>query len=141
GDLYERVDGLNTYEIQIRLALGEQVRWTQGQGKFRVGHPVLRQPLGSSASGRDGAAASFVMRRFEDGRCVRVPTTDELDAVRRLFPGTTIKVMAHVGERLSAQDQDVGSFRYAIINMGAKNAETLHANYREVEGMLRFEFR
>jgi hypothetical protein len=121
GDLYERVDGMNTYEVQLRLALGEPVRWSRGSGK-------------------DGAAASFVMRRFTDALCTRVPSEAEIEAVKSRFPGTTIKVLAKVGERLSEQDQDVGSYRYAIINMGAPDQTRLHGDYSVVERMLSFEF-
>src|SRR5262249_25010696 len=42
ADLYERVDGVNTYEVQLRLAIGDGVTWAPRRGK-------------------DGAAASFVM--------------------------------------------------------------------------------
>ncbi len=55
ADLYERVDGMHSYEVQLALATGRPVGWRAG-------------------AGRDGAAASFVMRRFSDGKVIRVPS-------------------------------------------------------------------
>jgi biotin carboxylase len=121
GDLYERVDGTNTYDVQLGLALGDPVEWSSGRGRDRV-------------------AASFVLRRFEDGRCVRAPSSAEITRIQEAFPGTTIKILARVGKRLSEQDQDVGSYRYAIINMGAKDREALEDAFREAKCMLAFEF-
>ncbi|WP_224360519.1 ATP-grasp domain-containing protein [Hyalangium versicolor] len=121
ADLYERVDGMNTYEAQIALATGQPVPWR-------------------ARSGRDGAAASFVMRRFTDAQVLRVPSKEEIAAVKERFPGTIIKVLCTPGEKLSQQDQDVGSFRYGIINMGAPTRAELFSRYQQVEELLPFEF-
>lgn len=121
ADLYQRVDGTSTYEIQLALATGTPV-------EFRPG------------SGEDGAATSFVLRRFVDGVPKSVPSeVDKANVIAR-FPGTDIRIYATVGEKLSAQDQDVGSFRYGIINMGAATYELLRANYAEARKMLPFTF-
>ncbi|WPB79975.1 ATP-grasp domain-containing protein [Archangium violaceum] len=121
SDLYERVSGMNTYEAQLALAVGQPVPWKEG-------------------GGRDGAAASFVLRRFSDARVERVPSAEELERVQQHFPGTVVQVLCAPGERLSHHDQDVGSYRYGIINMGAPNQEELFARYAEVERMLPFGF-
>jgi biotin carboxylase len=121
ADIYERVDGTSTYAIQLALAAGVPAT-------FRAG------------SGRDGAAASFVLRRFHDARVVRVPSRGELEALARRFPGATVKVLCERGERLSQHDQDVESFRYAIVNLGARTSDDLLAQWTEVQRLLRFEF-
>jgi hypothetical protein len=121
ADLYERVDGMNTYEAQLALAVGRPAPWR-------------------ARAGRDGAAASFVMRRFSDARVERVPSAGEIAEVQRRFPGTIVQVLCAPGELLSHHDQDVGSFRYAIINMGAATHEQLMADYAQVERMLTFRF-
>lgn len=121
ADLYERVDGMNTYEVQLALATGTPVQWPRRQG-------------------HDGAAASFVLRRFQDARVTAVPSQAQIDQVVQRYPGTTVKILCHVGDMLSQQDQDVGSFRYGIINMGAPNAELLHERYAQVERSLSFTF-
>jgi hypothetical protein len=121
ADLYERVDGMNTYEAQLALATGRQVPWR-------------------ARAGRDGAASSFVLRRFSDARVVRVPSKEEIAELQERFPGTLVQVLCAPGERLSSHDQDVGSFRYGIINMGAPTYAELLERYAEVERRLRFEF-
>jgi biotin carboxylase len=121
ADLYERVDGMNTYEAQLALATGRQVPWR-------------------ARAGRDGAASSFVLRRFSDARVVRVPSKQELAELQERFPGTLVQVLCEPGERLSSHDQDVGSFHYGIVNMGAPTYAELLERYAEVERRLRFEF-
>lgn len=120
GDLYERVDGVHTYELQMRIALGQPARWAAGRGRDRV-------------------AASFVMRRFSDARVLAVPGQEAIADLRARYPGTTVKILCAQGDRLSEHDQDVGSFRYAIVNMGAQSEEELHARYAEARRTLHFE--
>lgn len=48
ADLYEKVDGINTYDILVDLALGRVPAKRRRQGRYKV-------------------AVSHVMRRFEDG--------------------------------------------------------------------------
>jgi hypothetical protein len=121
ADLYERVDGMSTYDVQLALATGTPVGWRPKQG-------------------RDRAAASFVMRRFSDAKVLRVPSAKDLEGVRSRFPGTLVQVLCEQGDRLSHHDQDVGSFRYGIVNMGAPTRELLFERYREVEQRLAFSF-
>lgn len=120
ADLYERVDGQNTFAIQLALAVAEPIRWRP-------------------RAGVSGAAASFVMRRFTDARVVSVPTEADLARVRAAFPRTIVRVLCAPGERLSEHDQDVGSFRYCIVNMGAENEAALFASFAEAERMLPFD--
>jgi biotin carboxylase len=122
SDLYERVDGLSTFRVQLALATGEPVHWRPGQGKSR-------------------ASASFVMRTFSDARVLAVPSPAEISGVKARFPGTIVEVLCAPGERLSDQPQDVGSFRYCIINMGAASPEQLFESYRQVERSLTFVLR
>jgi hypothetical protein len=121
ADLYERVDGTNTFDVQLALATGVPVHWQPG-------------------AGRHGAATSFVLRRFSDARVVRVPTTHELAQARARFPGLDVKVLCKPGERLGEQDQDVGSYRYGIVNLSAATREALEADWGEAERLLPFEF-
>ncbi len=120
GDLYEMVDGTSTYEVQLRLATGRPVAWRPGGGRY-------------------GAATSFVLRAFRDAIVRRVPGEADLAALRARFPGATAKVLCAVGERLSDQEQDVGSFRYGIVNLGGAGAADLDARWEEAQRHLRFE--
>jgi biotin carboxylase len=122
ADLYQRVDGTSTYEIQLALATGAAVDFQRGRG-------------------RDGAATSFVLRRFQDAVPLSIPSEVDKANVLAKYPGTDIRIYAKVGEKLSAQDQDVGSYRYGIINMGARTYDELLENYAEVRRMLPFNYR
>ncbi len=121
ADLYQRVDGMNTYDVQLSLALGKPAQWRRGEGE-------------------DCAAASFVMRRFSDVRVLAVPSPQEIQRVKERFPGTLVQILCEPGRRLSSYDQDMGSFRYCIVNISAPDREELHARYRAVEPALPFHF-
>jgi hypothetical protein len=121
ADLFERVDGTHSYDLQIQLALGRPASFTRGAGRSR-------------------AAASFVLRRFEDARVRAVPSPRDVETVRALCPDAIVNIMVKPGERLSRLDQDVGSFRYAIVNLGAPSVDDLHARWSEVDRLLPFHF-
>jgi len=121
ADLYQRVDGKNPYQVQLEIAMGTPVRWQPGAGP-------------------DRAAASFVMRRFSNGQVVSVPSSVEVEPLETLHPGLIVHVLCQPGARLSDYDQDVGSFRYAIINLSARNVDELHARYQQVVQALPFQF-
>jgi ATP-grasp domain len=120
GDLYEMVDGTSTYAVQLRLATGRPVEWRAGGGRY-------------------AAATSFVLRVFHDALVRRVPGEGDLAVLRDRFPGATVKVLCGVGERLSHQDQDMGSFRYGIVNLGGSDAADLEGRWDESQKYLRFD--
>ena len=121
SDLYARVDGLSLIDVQLALATGRSVPWVPG-------------------SGPDRAAASFVGRQFVDGRVSRVPSDGEIHAAYEAFPSAHIEVLCKVGERLSELPQDMGSFRYSITNLAARDREALFSDHARLEKMLAFEF-
>lgn len=120
SDLFERVDGMSSFALQLALATGERVEWPRGRGPAR-------------------AAASFVMRRFTDARVVSVPQPSQIAEVERRFPGTQVQLLCEAGSRLSNYDQDVGSYRYCIVNMASASRDQLHADYAEAEALLPFQ--
>lgn|SRR5262249_4882075 len=121
ADLYQRVDGKNLYEVQLEISMGTPVRWRRG-------------------AGRDRAAASFVIRRFTDARVLSVPSIGDIAALKKPYPGMVLHLLCRPGARLSDYDQDVGSFRYAIVNLSAPNRPELRARYRQLSESLNFRF-
>ena len=121
SDLFEQVDGQSSFAVQLALATGQKVTWQRSRGVA-------------------GAAASFVLRRFQDARVRSVPSESAQAEIVARYPGTHIKILCQPGERLSDHHQDVGSYRYGIVNMAAASREALHAAYADVEARLRFEF-
>lgn len=121
SDLYLRVDGRSSMEVQLALATGEPVNWRAGAGPERV-------------------AASFVERRFRDAVVLRVPGPRELQALQMRFPGVHVELLCHAGDRLSAHPQDLASFRTCITNLAAPTREALLADYEVARSMLAFDY-
>ncbi len=99
ADLYEKVDGTNSYEILLDLARGRKpvTRWRQGKHAF---------------------AASCVLRTLRDMHVVSLPADSELAFVAELDPDIRVEILASAGRRLSDEMQDGHSYRYGIINLG-----------------------
>lgn len=104
ADMFEKVDGVNTMDLQLRIATGEPVGWQRGGGAF-------------------GAAVSHVLRRFRDATIRRWPTAAEIEAARADFPDAHVWLFGQPGARLSDLNQDMQSFRYGIINAGGHDRE------------------
>lgn len=121
ADLYEKVDGATTYEVQIALALGEDPPWRAGGGRWRY-------------------ATSFVLRRFADARVVRVPDARDLAALRARCDDVVVKTTCVPGLRLSDLDQDVGSYRYGIVNLGGDTPAELDEKWAAAKALLPYEF-
>ena len=121
SDLFAQVDGVSSFSVQLALATGRPVIWQRGQGPFQV-------------------AASFVQRLFHDAKVVSIPDENALARVEHRFPGTHIKILCAAGERLSDHNQDVGSYRYCIINIAAQSPQELHDHYAQVTARLPFVF-
>ena len=123
ADLVEKVDGTNTYEIMLALAAGERPVVKKREGKFKV-------------------AASFVLRCFEDKRVVRLPDRKQISEIKRLLPETLVHLFYEEGERMSDYEHmdDVESYSYAMINMGAQDRSSLLAAFDQAKKRLTFSF-
>jgi len=75
ADLFEKVDGVNSFSLALDLALG-------------------RDPTVRRRNGRHAAASSCVLRIFEDRLVAKLPTAAELEAVRALIPDSRVEVLA-----------------------------------------------
>ena len=121
ADMFEKVDGINTYALQLQLSQGMQPEFENGNGRF-------------------GVAASFVLRLFENKLVTRVPTQEELREIRAQFPDSHIVIKVKEGIMLSDLSQDEKSYRYAIINLGGKDWPDIYARFEELKQHLKFEF-
>jgi hypothetical protein len=121
ADLFEKVDGTNSYSVQLQLSQGQEPEFANGKGEYDV-------------------AASFVLRLFEDRRVVRVPGEEEVNEIRRRFPDSSIVIKVMEGDLLSDLSQDEESYRYAIINLGGKGWTDLYTRFEELKKQLTFEF-
>ncbi|MBO6516119.1 MAG: ATP-grasp domain-containing protein [Bacteroidia bacterium] len=122
GDLYENVDGLNTYQILLDLSLGNKPRFSYGNGTF-------------------SHTASFVLRTFEGKQLTSVPRTDEIESFNNKYHESNIKIYGKTGTRLSGEMRAIGSYRYGIVNVGAHSLLDLFAIYEDVQDSLPFTFK
>jgi biotin carboxylase len=120
-DLFEKVDGAGTYKTLLEIAAGQQPSFAWGNGRFQV-------------------AGSCVLRRFDDGFTLRTPSAQEIADVCNLYPDALIRITAVEGTNLSEQLQDVASFRYGLINIGADSTSALEDKFEAIKQMLPFEF-
>lgn len=104
ADLYEKVDGTNSYSILLDIAAGRAPRRTWRQGPHRF-------------------AASCVLRRFEDALVADLPSEREIEVVSARHPGVRVEILASKGRRLSDEMQDGHSFRYGIISLGGRDRD------------------
>ena len=85
-------------------------------------------------------AASFVLRRFENGVVTHVPGPEDLERFAKRFPEAFVEILVKEGEKLSDELQDDYSFRYALIDLAAKDREALLQQFDEAKTLLPFAF-
>jgi biotin carboxylase len=122
ADLYEKVDGINTYGVLTDIALGRSVRFEQGRGRHAM-------------------AASCVLRVFADRFVERVPDACDLAKLAQAFPDARAEILARAGHRLSDEMQDGGSYRYGLVNLGGTGRDAILADFARATALLDFRFR
>jgi hypothetical protein len=123
--LYRMVDGIDLYAMQLDLALGRNPDGRQTWAPGRKRGPV---------------AASFVLRRFENGVVTQIPGPDDLERFAQRFPEAFVEILVKEGGKLSDELQDDYSFRYALVNLRAPDRNELQENFAEARKLLPFAF-
>lgn len=121
SDLFEKVDGYNTYQSLIDLATKKQVTITQGGGPHEV-------------------AASCVLRTFKDKNVAQVPSDSSREALLKKHPDMRFELCAKKGKKLSDVLQDGKSYRYGLVHLGAHNWKQLDDYFDECKKILDFVF-
>ena len=121
ADLYQRVDGTNSYELLCAVATGTQPQLKKGQGNH-------------------ASAASCVLRMFDNKRVIKCPSDQNLALVHKQFPDVVIEIYAKEGAKLSDQLQDGKSYRYGLVNLGASCRQELLNGLEAVKKLLDFVF-
>ena len=121
ADLYEYVDGSNSYDVLIDLTLGRKPAFTKGGGPFDV-------------------AASFVLRTFEGKKIRSVPSSAQVSAFGDHYQEATIKLYGKPGTSMKGEMKAIGSYRHAIINVAANSYLDLFAIHQDALEKLPFEF-
>ena len=76
ADLYEKVDGTNSFSVLLDIAQGRTPRFTRRQGRF-------------------GFAASCVLRSFHDSLVVAVPSEADIERLARHLSGYQGRAACH----------------------------------------------
>ena len=106
ADLFEKVDGTNSYSVLLDLAFGKTPHIKRGEGRHR-------------------AAFSCVLRTFQDQMVLKLPSQDELQVLQGEFPEIQIEILATEGRKLSQQMQDTCSYRYGLLNIGGRDKDEI----------------
>lgn len=121
ADLYEKVDGVNTYRFLLDVAQGQVPQLTPRAGKYK-------------------RAASCVLRSFRNMMTVRVPSPKQIAAVEADHPDIRVEVLARPGYKLSQELQDGGSYRYGIVNVGGRDDQDIRDRLQRCVASLPFVF-
>jgi hypothetical protein len=116
--LYRRVDGVNPHRMLLDLCTG-------------VAPQAVPARTGCSV------AASLVSRRFDGRPLEREPRAADVDRARRQFPDAAIMLYLKRGQALAREMKWLGSYRYAVVNLGGASEEALNRRYAEIRGMLK----
>jgi biotin carboxylase len=117
ADLYEKVDGTNSYDVLLDIGLG-----TKPMPKYREG----KYPF----------AASCVLRTFDDCLVAALPSGEKLAEIERSYPDVRVEIHATAGRRLSDELQDGASFRYGIVNLGGRDLADVLAKFEACRAAL-----
>lgn len=123
ADLYEKVDGVNGYQVALAVATGRSPTLARGEGRHSV-------------------ASSFPLRIFRPSRVVRAPSASELAEVESRFPGALVWPECAEGDTLVDFEsvEDGKSVRYAVVNLGAEDRQRLHLRFDEITSALDYRF-
>ena len=119
ADLYEKVEGFNTYDILISLSLGEA--------------PVVARKKGAYKH-----AASFILRDFAGNALKTGPNRAEL-ARLQIHHDARVMVYAKKGASLAREIKWLGSYRYATMNIGGASIHDLFERFHYLRDQIQFE--
>ena len=120
ADLFEKVHGVSHHRVMLQIALGRKPVPFEWQGKYNY-------------------AAKFMLRTFEPGKVVKVPSREEIAAIKREIPDTIIRPLVREGQQLSQfQIRDSYSYELADIYIGADDREGLVDKYNHILSKISF---
>ncbi|MEP6702490.1 MAG: ATP-grasp domain-containing protein [Betaproteobacteria bacterium] len=119
GDLYEKVDGRNTYQLLLDLTIG-------------------RTPRTKPVRGTYGTAASFVFREF-NGAIKLAPDRAQIAWMQSNYPDALLNTYIKEGNSRWREVKWLGSYRYAVLNLGGRDRRDMFARFENICEHLRFE--
>ena len=120
-NLYHRVGGYNPYDILFELAVGEEPRVRQEPSQFQV-------------------AASFIFRKFRESAAQSIPTSDQIQQALAPYPDANLMLYFKKGSQLKRELKWLGSYRYAVLNLGGINRSDLFERCQSISHTLQFDY-
>jgi len=117
---YEWVDGVNPYRMLLDLAAGEA-------------------PAAERAAPRFRHAASFAFRKFDGRPLAAHPTPAQIARVQRDYPEARLMLYLKRGRALAREMKWLGSYRYAVVNLGAASSDELQRRFQALRRQLFLE--
>lgn len=121
ADLYEKVDGINSYQLLVNMALDKEIDIKKQKTSFSV-------------------ASSFPLRIFSNQNVINVPSEYAVEMLLNELPDVRIEILAERGGKLSDTQQDGKSFCYGIVNAGGHNRKDLDDKFSYIKSKLSFAF-
>lgn len=120
ANLYERVDGCRPYSMLFSMAVGEEPQLIKDKGQFK-------------------SAASFIFRRFRKPLKQQIPSKAELTYALSPYPDANMMLYFKKGSSLDREIKWLGSYRYAVLNLGGYSRSDMFARFEQVCKRLHFE--
>lgn len=117
ADLYERVDGMNTYEVLLDLAVGRVPTLLHRKGSFSM-------------------AASCALSVPQEYYVAETPSPDSLKKVIARFPDARVEILAHQGKNVQRAKN---GYCYGIINLGGHDRQDLLHRFELCSSLLDFK--
>jgi biotin carboxylase len=119
ADLYEKVHGINLFDVLADLSFGKPIVFTPNAGPY-------------------GVAASFVYRVFDDTPKYP-PMPEQLAELRRRYSDVIFTPDFKAGASRAREQKWLGSHRYALLNLGGANHDDLMSRYNDMNSLLDFD--
>jgi hypothetical protein len=120
-NLYQRVDGYSPYDILFELAVGEEPKVEKEPSQYQ-------------------AAASFVFRKFGETAVQSIPTSDQIQQALEPYPDANLMLYFKKGSQLKRELKWLGSYRYAVLNLGGINRSDLFERCQSISHTLQFDY-
>lgn len=120
SDLYQKVDGALSHQYVVELAAG-------------LAPSIMKR------KGRHKLAASCVLRVPDDRIVRRAPSDADIARLQEAVPDAHAYLTAKSGDRLSELVQDMFTYRYGLVHLGAANRRELRDNLNRAMKLLPYD--
>jgi hypothetical protein len=114
---YEWVDGVRAYQMLFDLATGKAPQHERREPRYRH-------------------AGSFALRKFDGKPLAAHPSAEQIARVRREYPDAALMLYLKRGGSLAREMKWLGSYRYAVVNMGGGSSEDLNQRFHALRRQL-----